>query len=93
MEVRLSGNNVYTTYHMYRCRKYRCNILNLGLSGHLRKLFPKVLRSLSECEIIEYNIQVNRIHIVMIISPSYKVSGVVGRIKFQTASKLRKKFS
>lgn len=93
MEVRLSGNNVYTTYHMYGCRKYRCNILNLGLSGYLRKLFPKVLRSLSECEIIEYNIQVNCIHIMMIISPSYKVSGVVGRIKFQTASKLRKKFS
>jgi len=30
---------------------------------------------------------------VMIIPPSYKVSEVVGRIKCQTASKLRKKFS
>ena len=30
---------------------------------------------------------------VMIIPPSYKVSEVVGRIKCQTSSKLRKKFS
>jgi len=30
---------------------------------------------------------------MVIIPPSYKVSEVVGRIKSQTASKLRKKFS
>jgi len=51
------------------------------------------MRSFSGCEIIEYNIQVDYIYMVMIIPPSYKVSGVVGRIKCQTASKLRKKFS
>ena len=30
---------------------------------------------------------------VMIIPPSYKVSEVIGKLKCQTASKLRKKFS
>jgi len=49
--------------------------------------------SLPGCEIIEYNIQIDHIHMVMIIPPSYKVSEVVGRIKAQTASRLRKKFS
>jgi len=51
------------------------------------------MRSLPGCEIIEYNIQIDHIHMVMVIPPSYKVSKVVGIIKCQTASKLRKKFS
>jgi len=45
------------------------------------------------CEIIEYNIQVDHIHMVMIIPLRYPVSEVVGRIKGMTASLLRKKFS
>ena len=61
--------------------------------GYLRKLFPKIMRSLPGCEVIEYNIQIDHIHMVMIIPPSYKVSEVVGRIKCQTDSKLREKFS
>jgi len=51
------------------------------------------MRSLPGCEIIEYNIQVDHIHMVMIIPPKYKVSEVINRIKAQTASHLRKKFS
>jgi len=38
-------------------------------------------------------IQIDHIHTVMIIPPKYKVSEVISRIKAQTASKLRKKFS
>ncbi len=47
-------------------------------------------------EIIEQNIQVDHIHIhihtIMIIPPKYSVSSVIGRLKGQSASKLRKKF-
>jgi len=44
-------------------------------------------------EIIEENIQVDHIHAVMIIPPRYSVSDVIGRLKGQSASKLRKKFT
>ena len=44
------------------------------------------------CEIILINVQVDHIHLVMIIPPKYAVSEVVGRIKGKTASELRKKF-
>jgi len=92
MKIRLSGHSVYRTeYHIVWIPKYRRRILNPGLAGYLRKLFLKVLRSLTGCEIIEYNIQTDHIHMVMIIPPSYQVSEVVGKIKCQTASKLRKK--
>ena len=92
MEIRLSGYSAYCTeYHIVWIPKYRRRILNPGIQGYLRKLFPRVLRSLPGCEIIEYNIQVDHIHMVMIIPPSYKVSEVIGKIKCQTASRLRKK--
>lgn len=42
---------------------------------------------------IEENIQVDHIHAVVIIPPKYPVSDVIGRIKGQSASKLRKKFT
>jgi len=49
--------------------------------------------SMAGCEIIEYNMQRDHIHMVMIIPPRYAVSDVIGRVKGMTASRLRKKFS
>jgi putative transposase len=44
------------------------------------------------CEIIEQNIQVDHIHLLMVIPPKYAVSDVIGEIKQYTASRLREKF-
>ncbi len=92
MEIRLSGHSAYRTeYHIVWIPKYRRRILNPGVKGYLRKLFPKMLRSLPGCEIIEYNIKVDHIHMVMIIPPKYSVSEVIGQIKAQSASRLEEK--
>jgi len=50
------------------------------------------LKEMPGCEIVEFNIQVDHIHMVMIIPPRYAVSEVVGRIKCYTAGKIRRKF-
>ena len=44
-------------------------------------------------EIIEQDMQPDHIHTIMIIPPKYSVSSVIGRLKGQSASKLRKKFA
>ncbi len=44
------------------------------------------------CEIVEQSIQVDHIHMVMVIPPKYAVSDVVGQLKGVTTSHLRKKF-
>ena len=62
------------------------------MAGYLRKIFPKILGEMPGCEIVEKNIQVDHIHVVMIIPPKYAVSAVIGRLKSQTASALREKF-
>ena len=43
------------------------------------------------CEVIEYNIQVDHIHMVIVIPPKYAVSDVVNRLKGVTAKRLREK--
>ena len=94
MENRFSGHGVYRTeYHLVWIPKYRRRILNPGIRGYLRKLFPMVMRGMPGCEIVELNMQVDHIHIIMVIPPKYSVSSVVGQIKQYTASKMREKFS
>ncbi len=51
------------------------------------------MRSLPGCDILAYNMEVDHIHLVMIIPPKYAVSDGVGMMKGMTASWLRKKFS
>jgi len=94
VEIRVSGHGAYRTeYHIIWIPKYRRRILNPGVQGYIRKLFPKVMRGLPECEILAYHMGRDHIHLVMIIPPKYAVSDVVGKIKGMTASHLRKKFS
>ena len=93
MEIRYSGHIAYKTeYHIIWIPKYRRRILNHGVKTYLIKLFPKILKQVPGCEIIEKNIQIDHVHLVMIIPPKYAVSDVVGRIKQFPSSKLRKKF-
>jgi len=73
--------------------KYRQRILNPGVSAYLRELFPKIIEQMPGCENIKYNIQVDHIHMVMIIPPKYAVSDVVAQLKMKTSSELRKKFA
>ena len=94
MEIRLSGYSAYRAeYHIVWIPKYRRRILNPGVKGYLKKLLPKLIRSMPGCEIMEYNTQVDPTHMVMIIPPKYAVSEVVGKMKGMSASLLRKKFS
>ena len=93
MEIRLSGHGAYRTeYHIVWITKYRRRILNPGVRGYLAKLFPKVMSGMPGCEIVSYHVQEEHIHMVMIIPPKYAVSEVIGRVKGQTASRMRKKF-
>lgn len=93
MEIRLSGHSAYRTeYHLVWIPKYRRRILNPGIKGYLSRLFPKAIKSIPGCEIKEHNIQVDHVHMVMIIPPRYAVSEVLQRLKGVTAKELRDKF-
>ena len=94
MEARLSGHSVYRTeYHIVWIPKYRYRILNPGVREYLERMIPTVIKEIPGCEMVEINIQVDHIHMVMVIPPKYSVSEVIGKIKGVTASRLRKRFT
>jgi REP-associated tyrosine transposase len=51
------------------------------------------MKGMPGVEMTQQNIQVDHIHTIMIVPPKYSVSEVIGRLKGQSASKLRKKFT
>ena len=69
--------------------KYRREILKPGVIQYLEEILPLILREMPGCEIVEKNIQIDHIHMVMIIPPKYAVCAVIGRIKGKTASLMR----
>ena len=44
-------------------------------------------------QIVEKNVQVDHVHIILVIPPKYRVSDVVAEIKQYTAAWMRKKFA
>jgi hypothetical protein len=54
--------------------------------------FSQGIKGMPGCEIVEQNIQVDHIHLLMVIPPKYAVSEVIGQMKQYMASRLRKKF-
>jgi len=93
MDIRLSGHGAFRTqYHVVWIPKYRRRILNPGLAAYLPRVLAKILREMPGVEIDEINVQPDHVHAVMVIPPKYAVSAVIGRLKGQSASALRKKF-
>jgi putative transposase len=93
MEYIKTAHGVYCLqYHVIWACKYRRRILNPGLCGYLRKVLPKLLRSMPGVEIESTGFDEDHLHMVMSIAPTYSISSVMGRLKSQSASRLRKAF-
>jgi len=92
-----SGHGIYyAQYHVCWCTKYRRRILNPGVSGYLRKILPKIVRSMAGVTIEELGIDEkmkDHLHLVLIIPPKFSASDVVARLKSESSSMMRKKFT
>ena len=93
MKIYLSSHAAYLTeYHIVWIPKYRRKILNPGIAKYLEKLLSKITRQMPGCIVLDKNIQIDHIHLAMVIPPKYRVSNVIAKIKQHTSSKLRQKF-
>ena len=85
----------YAQYHVCWCTKYRRRILNSGVSGYVRKILPKIVRSMTGVMIKELGIDEkmrDHVHLVMVMPPKFSASEVIAQFKGESASMLRKKF-
>ena len=93
MKIILSAHGTYSLqYHIVWVCKYRRKVLKPALEVTLRKLLPHLLRSMPGCRLETIGFDKDHVHMVMIIPPKYSIAEVMGTLKSQSASYLRRKF-
>ena len=78
-------------YHIVWVPKYRYRIL----SGAVGQEVENCIRAFSqqkECEVIELNVQIDHVHLLVMVPPKISISDYVGIIKGRTAIRVFNKF-
>ena len=88
---KLSHTLWHCQYHIVWVPKYRYRIL----TGKVAAEVVRCIRAFSEqkqCEIIEMNVQVDHVHIIVMVPPKTSISEYVGTVKGRTAIRVFNKF-
>jgi putative transposase len=93
MEIRLSGHGAYHhEFHIVWIPKYRKEILRGELKSFIETRLYDIQEYHPDIEIEKYSIQVDHVHLIVIIPPKYSVSKIIGKIKANTSREIRKEF-
>ena len=93
MKLKKSAHAVYKTqYDIMWITRFRRKILVKGIRQYLETKFREVRKYYPEWDYIAIGIDVDHVHIHMVIPPKYAVSEVVDIIKTNTSRALKAKF-
>ena len=93
MEIHKSAHSLYRLqYHVVWVCKYRRRILKPNMCSFLTRVLPTLLRSMPGVTIETIGFDQDHLHMVMVIPPRYSIASVVGTLKSQSASRLRKSY-
>lgn len=93
MRLIKSAHTVYRTqYHIVWVTRYRRKILNKGVAKYLETKLQETHKYYPEWEYIAIGIDVDHVHLHMVIPPKYAVSKVVETIKKNTSRQMSEKF-
>ena len=93
MEFVRTGHSVYKLqYHVVWVCKYRRRILTPGVCEYFKKALPKLLIKCPGVKVETIGFDKDHLHMVMEIPPKYSIASVMGTLKSQSASMLRKAF-
>jgi putative transposase len=80
-------------YHIVWIPKYRRKVMVSGVSGYCDKVIRgHVIERYPDVIIEELTVQVDHIHMMVVIPPKYSIATVIGDIKRSTSLAMRKKF-
>ena len=88
---KLSHTLWHCQYHIVWVPKYRLRILD----GKIADEVEKCIRAFTQqqgCEVVELNIQIDHVHLLVMITPKVSVSNFVGTVKGRTAIRVFNKF-
>ena len=93
MEVIKTAHSMYCLqYHVVWVCKYRRKILKPGVCSYIRKTLPGLLRGMPGVRLGPIGFDKDHLHMVMTIPPKYSISSVMGQLKSQLASRMRRFF-
>ena len=93
MDYKKAAHSIYyLRYHVVWVCKYRRRILKPGVCEYLRRVLPKLLRGMPGVQIETIGFDGDHLHMVMEVPPRYSIAAVMGQLKSQSASTLRKAF-
>ena len=93
MKLDRQAHAVYKTqYHIVWVTRFRRKILTRGVEAYLETKLREVTKYYADWEYIAIGIDVNHVHLHMIIPPKYSVSYVVETLKKNTSRQLSLKF-
>lgn len=93
MEVRLSGHGAYQPqYHVVWIPKYRRRILRGAIKLFVQEQLPQIQQYHPDVEVQQWSVQIDHIHMVLVIPPKYAVSSIVGKMKANLSRQLRLRY-
>jgi len=93
MEVRLSAHGAYQhQYHVVWIPKYRRRILRGAIKLFVQEQLPQIQQYHPDVEVQQWSVQIDHIHMVLVIPPKYAVSSIVGKMKANVSRQLRLRY-
>jgi len=93
MEVRLSAHGAYQhQYHVVWIPKYRRRILRGAIKLFVQEQLPQIQQDHPDVEVQQWSLQIDHIHMVLVIPPKYAVSSIVGKMKANLSRQLRLRY-
>ena len=93
MEVRLSAHGAYQhQYHVVWIPTYRRRILRGAIKLFVQEPLPQIQQYHPDVEVQQWSVQIDHIHMVLVIPPKYAVSSIVGKMKANVSRQLRLRY-
>ena len=92
MRFRKSSHGIYRTeYHLVWIPRYRRKIFPKGPKQYAEKLLSHLEGLEPDIEVVKVNVQLDHVHMVIVIPPRFAVAQAVSFIKSQSAKVLKAK--
>ena len=88
---KLSQTIWYCQYHIVWVPKYRFRVLRDNVVREVEKCI-RIFSEQQGCEVEELNVQVDHVHLLVLVPPKVSISGYVGAVKGRTAIRILNKF-
>ena len=93
MRLHKSNHSVYRTqYHLVWIPRYRRNIFVKGIKQFAEKVLSNIPNIDADIEVMKVNVQVDHVHMVIIIPPRISVADAVKFIKTHSSHLIKAKF-